>query len=333
MSRKNRDRSKRNKDRRAKLQGDSGLDIPRRMMETTNNTTSPIATGNARVKASDFYVTGPAVPATLFKYFSPTLQNIQNLKSNVLYFGSPKNFNDPYDCAIDAEIDELTDAEVEFINLHYLFRLDVPVQVQTQMVMVPQEINKVSLGRGARDVVSREQEKFMSERGVTCFSEVRDDILMWSHYGGSHRGFCLEFRTDLFAQSYWRKVTYSDAMPRIKMVPIVKGDASQIVDLFCLKAEPWSYEREWRCIHIKCGMPYTYPAQALKAIYFGSKMDRQLKEILCLILNGQNPDVELWGGWQSKSEFKIKFDRIPCYISHVDAKKRGIPDEQLFDRG
>ena len=33
------------------------------------------------------------------------------------------------------------------------------------------------------------------ERGVCCFSEKKDDILMWSHYADGHKGFCLEFIT------------------------------------------------------------------------------------------------------------------------------------------
>ena len=33
----------------------------------------------------------------------------------------------------------------------------------------------------------------MTACGITCLSEVKDDLLMWSHYGGKYKGFCLEF--------------------------------------------------------------------------------------------------------------------------------------------
>ena len=32
-----------------------------------------------------------------------------------------------------------------------------------------------------------------AQAGVLSFSKLRDDILMWAHYGDKHRGLCLEF--------------------------------------------------------------------------------------------------------------------------------------------
>ena len=41
-----------------------------------------------------------AVPPKLYKYEAFSAQSLLNLKSQVLYFGPPLNFNDPYDCAL-----------------------------------------------------------------------------------------------------------------------------------------------------------------------------------------------------------------------------------------
>jgi hypothetical protein len=38
------------------------------------------------------------------------------------------------------------------------------------------------------------------------------------------------------------------------------------------KANCWSYEREWRILHIQAGLAYTYPWQTLTAVYFGVAM-------------------------------------------------------------
>ena len=32
--------------------------------------------------------------------------------------------------------------------------------------------------------------------GVSCFSAIHDNLLMWGHYAQGHQGFCLEYSTD-----------------------------------------------------------------------------------------------------------------------------------------
>lgn len=40
------------------------------------------------------------LPSSLFKFERFTTQALSNLKEQVIYFSSPRNFNDPYDCSI-----------------------------------------------------------------------------------------------------------------------------------------------------------------------------------------------------------------------------------------
>jgi len=48
-----------------------------------------------------------------------------------------------------------------------------------------------------------------------------------------------------------------------------------------------------------------------------------MMEILCLIIQGQNPQVEFWRGRLSKSEFKVEFEKVD-YMPHVVAKEMGL---------
>jgi len=79
------------------------------------------------------------------------------------------------------------------------------------------------------------------------------------------------------------------------------------------KARSWAYEREWRCFHAEASTLFTYPAEALKAVYFGPNVDRFALDIVCIILAGQNPDVELWVGKRSESEFKVSNSRLAVF--------------------
>lgn len=49
------------------------------------------------------------------------------------------------------------------------------------------------LNKGA-EVISDMLDKMLQKFGVISFSEVNDNILMWSHYADQHHGFCLELK-------------------------------------------------------------------------------------------------------------------------------------------
>ena len=51
-------------------------------------------------------------PLRLYKYEPLTMQALHNLKSQIIYFGSPMSFNDPYDCALTPNIKTPVESEV-----------------------------------------------------------------------------------------------------------------------------------------------------------------------------------------------------------------------------
>ncbi len=167
-------------------------------------------------------------------------------------------------------------------------------------------------------------EGFLLQRGVTCFSEVNDDLLMWSHYGGRYKGICLEFdaRFDPFHRV--TKVRYVKRLPEIDITRLlVTRDFDPVIELFCTKSLSWAYEREWRALHEVAGTSYGYPAEALTGVYFGPDIDDESLEIVCLILAGQNETVRLYRGTRSDTEFKVDFSEF-TYTSFLDAKRRGL---------
>lgn len=265
-----------------------------------------------------------SAPTTLYKYEAFSAQSIENLKNQVIYFGSPARFNDPYDCALFPSINEPSDAEVEQIRSRYLAEDDLVDKVRTQFANASIPALRIMLLRIGQDVVDREIQRFVSLRGVSCFSERVDSLLMWSHYAGHHKGFCLEFKTGSEPFEKIRKVKYSERMPAFDLVPMLcEEDFDQVLDLFCTKALDWQYEREWRAMHKEAGTAYTYPAEALTGVYFGPEASFTSFEIVALVLAGQNEHVKLWKGKRSKSDFSVDFEPV-TYTSHIEAKRRGL---------
>jgi hypothetical protein len=264
-------------------------------------------------------------PKTIFKFEPFSLRAVQNLKCNSVYFGSPAAFNDPFDCALSPPIKEPSDIELNAIAGKLVANQAIPANARDDLFRLPQAKLREMLLRCARSLVDDQCTDFNTNKGITCYSECNDNMLMWSHYGGQHRGFCLEFRTDKEPFNNLRQVTYRKTVPEIDITQfMLDGNYEHILELFCTKSIDWAYEREWRAIHAKAGTPFSYPGEALKAIYFGAKMTDQDIDMLCLILHGQIPTVELNKGRKSTSEFKIEFERLDSYIPYAEAKRKGL---------
>jgi hypothetical protein len=272
---------------------------------------------------SNIPVEKQAKPETIFKYEAFTAQSLQNLKAQSIYFGSPLGFNDPYDCALEPKIVEPTLEELEEFRVSYSQRPDVPVEYQNAF----RKIDILELGkmveRSAIAVLNKHVVSFLKTKGVTCFSERNNDLLMWSHYGGRYKGFCLEFYTEFEPFTKMRKVKYSDSMPKINAArALFHDDFDDFLDMFCTKSSSWSHENEWRCIHDQVGTLFGYAPSTLKSIYFGPDIEMQSLEIICLILAGQNPNVKLWRGIRSQEKFEVLFEEFK-YTSYLDAKSKG----------
>jgi hypothetical protein len=169
----------------------------------------------------------------------------------------------------------------------------------------------------SRQVASDNVKEFSEKRGVSCFSEDNADLLMWSHYGENHKGFCLEFDTSYFSK--FSKVKYSATMPIFDPLPVLKHDLedNDFMSIFSTKSLSWSYEKEWRLLHAEANKFYHYPREALTGVYFGPEIDEAALEIICLILQGQNERVLFWKGSRNSKNFKVDFKQFD-YKSIID---------------
>jgi Protein of unknown function (DUF2971) len=264
-------------------------------------------------------------PNSLYKYEAFSAQSLLNLKKQIIYFGSPLGFNDPYDCAITPNIIEPSDDEALRVRDAYLQRADLPPRARHEFETFSMPQLRAALSRAARAGFRQVVDQFLAKRGVACFSEANDDLLMWSHYGGRYKGFCLEF--DASSEPFASKVhpvQYVPALPSLPLATVLLDrDFHPVLELFCTKSLAWSYEREWRAIHHVAGTEFCYSANALTGVYFGPDIDQQSLEVVCLVLAGQNETVKLWRGSRSATDFKVVFELF-TYTSFVEAKRRGL---------
>jgi hypothetical protein len=251
------------------------------------------------------------MPDTIFRYIAVNDQKLEHLRQRQIYFASPAQFNDPYDCALATEwiSPEVTTEDINAIRDSRYLR----------------EIFKTRGTRGFKYAHSDELKELAintfnnliaylnMDRGVACFSECNDNLLMWGHYADSYKGICLEFRSGQAPFEMLHEVNYATSFPVPKLIEILKRrDAQQelMKTVYCTKSRDWSYEKEWRAINESPRITRVFDPSALKAIYLGPRSTADTYEKVRNLLTDGFPEAELWKGKRSSTEFKVEFERI-----------------------
>lgn len=166
------------------------------------------------------------------------------ITNNKIFYSSPEQLNDPYDCRFSISTDGF----------------------------------QVTGGREGLDKLREYAEEYLwkdtnKDISILCLSARNDIDLMWSHYADSHAGICLELTLPSEVSPY--KVKYSNARPILHLAETDDLRAPRpfkaVIDTLTTKAPSWSYEEEWRCIDTSPKGERDLPPGALTGIIFGSR--------------------------------------------------------------
>jgi hypothetical protein len=184
----------------------------------------------------------------------------------------------------------------------------------------------------ARDAVRLVESK-LSEVGVISLSARRDSLLMWSHYGDGHRGFCLGFeQAALQALCTCRPVTYSDRFPEmmlddvmvVTVIPLtpkprrsaepiraIPNDDPDLLQIVFTKSKQWSYEEEWRILLPNGGVEIPYFAP-LREVIFGLRCQEELRENLIQAVHASGGvGVRFLQAATVEGEFALAYEDVP----------------------
>jgi hypothetical protein len=192
------------------------------------------------------------IPEVLYKYRDLSGSNRdyirQTIVENKVWFSSPEDFNDPFDCKVHASFSgsrKAWERHMRELQKKYRPRLNRQ-QRQAEVARIFKVEKRHKNPAVFANVISEVQQAY-NEWGVFCLSERNDDILMWSYYANGHRGICLGFAhrpTRPFGPAF--PVMYSTELPQVNYL---EGDQlKQFRANFLTKALPWKHEREWRVI-------------------------------------------------------------------------------------
>lgn len=238
-------------------------------------------------------------------------------------YKSPLEFNDPFDChfSMDFNLDGFTKERfIKFIQSKAteqelnLYNDNWDEHKERCFMSVQNACNK-----------SKYLEIFRKLWGVVCFNNNPLNLLMWSHYTDSHKGFSIEFKFPKSEIFMPLPITYTDTYPIIKsdwdeaeFKDPIKSQAEMINKGLLTKSSDWFYEKEFRLINGSLG---------------NSKFDPNLFSSVIMGVGMSNPDKNTLR--QSLDKMNSKHGlKVKAYQAELAAKtyKLNVPDHPRLDK-
>lgn len=286
-----------------------------------------------------------------YKYYSSSTALLV-LQSGKTRWSAPRLFNDPFDfpdqmhysfsgeAADKALIDELIDLsygsapivgnkENKYLKMAELMRLlpnkPSPDEFRRTLSAAIEEVSR-KFDEHKLDVTGK-LNLLRNEFAVFCVTEVKDNLLMWSHYADSHTGCVFKFRD---MPSTGQRLQFSERVNYVDHYPSMMGIADYVKfltgqiqlksdavrDRFVLsKSKHWEYENElrttFRLADIENGYDYCDLLEdELEEVYIGCKAgDGYIEEIVRLV-EGQYPRADIFRAFNRVQDYSIQFERV-----------------------
>ena len=144
---------------------------------------------------------------------------------------------------------------------------------------------------------------------ITCFSEINNSSLMYSHYSDSHKGICLQFNItdDTFYQTLY-SVHYEKEIPCIRYF---KQTPESLIKLqLSTKQSEWSYEKEWRIINPSKAGFVSFPPQSLTGIIFALNTSESDISLIKELTKFRQPQLSFYKCKISSKSFALTIEPI-----------------------
>ncbi len=247
----------------------------------------------------------------LYKYGSLNEHSEVLFSTPQVWFSAPSQLNDPFECrpwlTFECNKDEFVGKFSKLLKDKRFLTKEESTEKAIEIYLQGRHHDPYVCEEFRWDIAQMLENKI----GLYCLSRIPDSILMWSHYGHEHEGYCLEFEatdhTVMFGEA--QPVLYSDSYP---IVEYFKTPKEKQIDLvFLTKYKSWAYEQEWRIINFRDGLGLCqYPAELLKSVTFGLRMPDAQKTLIREWVRQRGHFVQFFEAVQGTRTFSIELQNV-----------------------
>jgi len=260
----------------------------------------------------------------LYRYRSTKDMGIERIFThNELYFSSPLQFNDPFDCQIHIHFKEedetfFKNKAIDIYKKNFCDLTEEQIDKKLDEDIKKQGYKKYSdffkKEINFNDYVYRHNLCF----GICTFSAVCNDILMYSHYSDGHKGFCLVFNKENEFFKDVKKIIYprDDSYPDISSSDAMNGD-TKLDNIFIYKSNRWDYEKEFRIIKNTGSGIYNFPEESLLGVIFGCKMKDEDKLTIMQWAKKRETPLHLFQAGKQEKEYRLDINPLDMKISNL----------------
>lgn len=217
------------------------------------------------------------------------------IKNGTLKFSKTEDFNDPYDLH-----EGLIDVQKSLEH----FSRSIPPEYRFLWPYISLS-DKVAYFEG---VLKKQKESFR----LSCFSEKKDDILMFSHYADSHKGLCVGFEIRINQIPEKRMiilpVKYVDDFEPVAYEYDNIDQNHVLLNYLSCKSTCWGYEKEVRLVGqgLKNSFIEFCEFANITEVYAGLAMGSEEKDELETLLKTVSKEIKMYSYKRSQNKFSLE---------------------------
>jgi len=248
----------------------------------------------------------------------------KSLTHQNVYFASPSQFNDPFDCAINYRYDKLSELEKLEKYIEQI-KDEHPLKHNEEIILEANQWMKEGLLE--TDAILENNQKLIrasvnSNVGILSLTKTKDPILLWSHYSNDHKGYCIGYDIDVLRSDFLAKygnpqkvfyeinVNYSNDYPEI--IPRKDITTKEYISIpISTKSIVWSYEQEYRIFILGATRELTQvPPEAIIEVTMGCKMEDKDQIAIGEYVIKNLPHTALYLAKMHHESFELVFQRM-----------------------
>ena len=233
------------------------------------------------------------------------------LQQNQIWFSSPTEFNDPFECSAEYDIgasrDEVILRKMEFLNRKGKRLRQALAQAEDE---IPQD-HEGFLKQQIHDHYKR-----VGNSGILSLTHINDNQLMWTHYANSHSGVCIQFRCQSPQTTeqinFIGDALYVRYVENIPQIDFIRGKRIEMIKkAFFTKPLPYKYEEEWRIVKYDEGTGFKpIPKGIIACIILGVRIEVEDKNRIINACTQYEGDVEIKQAYLDPETYGLKFKSL-----------------------